>query len=124
MKCTVYFKKSIVFYGSVDLDFFDSIIFQKNEIGLFDINFEDKYNLLLNYKDSFKYRFNCYYGIFDNNTQIFFSIISMFLDCCGIISNNDNILNELANEYELKYGKLNYEGTNISNYFKDKLLVR
>lgn len=118
MKCIVYFKKNVVFYDFVNPFFFENTIFQKNEIGLFDINFENKYVLSLKYKDSFECSFDCYYKDYDNNTQIFFSIISMFLGSCGIVSNNDNILNELANEYELKYGKLNYEGTNISDYFK------
>lgn len=122
MKCLIFFKKNAVFYDFLNPFFFESTIFQKNEIGLFDINFENKYVLSLKYKDSFECIFDYYYRN-ANNTQIFFSIISIFLGSCEIISNNDNILNELANEYELKYGKLNYEGTNISSYFKDKLSV-
>lgn len=123
MKCTIYFKRNISFYNYVESDFFDSIIFRKNEIGLFDINFKDKYNLLLNYKDSFECRFSCYLRNSDNNTQIFFNIISMFLNCCEIISNNDNILNELANEYEIKYGKLNYDRIKANCDFENRYLL-
>lgn len=125
MKCIVYFKKNTTFYDlSTSNSVFNyNITFFNNEIDLFDIHFENSYSLSLKYYNGFQRSFECpYYKIY-NKTEIFLYIISIFLGSCEIISNNDNILNELANEYELKYGKLNYEGTNISSYFKDKLSV-
>lgn len=97
--------------------FNDGVILYKNEIAVLNVSFEYECWMLLNYQGSYECGFG--YPFFEpyDNTKKFLYIISTFSNYCKIISNNENFLNELIKEYELKCGKVDYDRIKTSYIF-------